>query len=280
MPDSLANGIAGDLAKRTAFDLKGFLLRLCSVSFRSSPRQQLVRENSGRLVSSVLTALNSSNGVYRDLSVNGLVFPGSNFHGLHFLRLSLANCEFRRCDLTSTFFRESTASDVVFESPLIDGQTELDIAGLELPSFVGVRVAEDEGVRTVYEPHATTDILIRARLPVLASAATAKARKVSTDVIRVIERLCKAYAKCNPICLQDAYLGSIFNDSAWPEIQRIGVESGIFKPEIRAANGPRRDFIRRLVRPEDLLSGLWENSEVPISVSSFWKRIEDEFPFT
>lgn len=274
MPESLAENIAIEL-QASADHFTSLLTTLSVTASRTSPRQQLVRENAGRIVGELLKG---SSAAVSELNLGGFVFPGSKLHGVILNGVFLSNCEFRRCDLTATRFSECTAEVVVFELPLIDEKTVLDINGVGPGDFSGLRAAEGAGVRVVYEPHEVIELLAERGLPSVQEMERTPIRGVAQSVIKVIDRLTRAYAKCNPICVQDDYLSPIFRASEWPELERLATETGVLKKEVRAANGPRRDFLRRLVRPEDIVSGLVVGADVPEQVVRFWQEVERVFP--
>lgn len=274
MPESLAENIAQELQ---ALDeqIVECVKTLSDSASQNSPRKQLVRENSGRVVGALFL---KSRGLNTDILIQNLILPGSRLHGVTVEKVKFVNCEFRRCDLTKCIFNECSADYVSFELPLLDSATVLGISGLDSSAFSGLRIASSDGVRVIYQPQDILQILRDHGLPSAQTDNLIEIRNVDDDVIKIIDKLTRAYARCNPICVQDANLSSIFDANEWPEIERAAVESGVLKKEARAANGPRRDFLRRLVLAEDLFLGLAVGQTVPDSVTRFWKIIQDKFP--
>jgi hypothetical protein len=274
MPESLADSIALELASS-----EGKIVDLCKIlsiaATKSAPRQQLVKENAGRIVGAILR---NTKDDLTGISVEGLVFPGARLHGVNISESSLVDCVFRRCDFTASVVSNCKAESVTFELCLFDKATRLDLVGVDPSSFLGMRLAGDNEVRTFYEPRACVDLLRELGLPAAQNAGVDVIRGVDEEIIELIDRLARAYAKCNPICVQDDYLEGIFENKHWQAVQRIGEEAGVIRAEVRAANGPRRDFIRRLVRPEDLAAGVFLEADVPSSVLQFWAALEQAYP--
>jgi len=274
MPDSLAGNIAANLSESDV-DVNRVASALCQVASKSAPRQQLVKENAGKLVGSLFEA---ENGVIGDISLSDLVFPGSSFRGAHFNRVVFSDCDFRRCDLTEVKFTQCKGERVMFDLPLVSAGTVLDFDGVEAADFFGIRQAADSGIRICYEPRDVLEILREMGLPSLEGGGEdVILANVPGEVQELIGRLVRAYTKCNPLCLQDDYLGAIFSSDIWPQVLKAGEESGVLRMERRAANGPRREFVRRLVRPEDLAAGAVKGANVPAPVIHFWSALERSF---
>jgi len=271
MPDSLAESVANKLLSDGG-EVVEIAAILSKAASKPAPRQQLVKENAGRLVGYVLR--NFQGGI-RSLSAENLVFPGSSLHGLLLVNAFLRECEFRRCDLTAARFENCRVEGALFDLPLVDSETSLGLDGIEPSGFVGLRQAGADGIRTVYEPRMVLEILSDLGLPSAETSEQAAIRQVPEAVHELVGKLVRAYAKCNPICVQDEYLSQIFASEYWSQLLKVGLEAGVLKEEARAANGPRRHFIRRLVRPEDLAAGAIKGANVPSAVVEFWDKLEE-----
>jgi len=274
MPESLAESVSHEVLSGVR-EVSWICQALSVAAGRSVPRQQLVKENAGRLLGALLRG---AGGDLHRIRIQHVIFPGAKLHGVNLSESDFHDCVFRRCDLTAATLDCCTMGQVSFELCLVNRETRLDVSGLDPSDFVGLRVVEDEGIRTIYEPHAALGLLRALGLPSAQASDVQEVRAVSGQVVELVDRLARAYAKCNPICVQDDYLAGIFDQDLWPKVQKIGEETGVLRAEIRAANGPRREFVRRLVRPEDLAAGAFVNASVPSQVTDFWAELERSFP--
>lgn len=274
MPESLAESVSHEVLSGVR-EVSWICQALSVAAGRSVPRQQLVKENAGRLLGALLRG---AGGDFHGIRIQHVIFPGAKLHGLNLSESDFNDCVFRRCDLTAAMLDSCTMEQVSFELCLVNRETRLGVSGLDPSDFVGLRVVEDEGIRTIYEPHAALGLLRALGLPSAQASDVQEVRAVSGQVVELVDRLARAYAKCNPICVQDDYLAGIFDQDLWPKVQKIGEETGVLRAEIRAANGPRREFVRRLVRPEDLAAGAFVNASVPSQVTDFWAELERSFP--
>lgn len=278
MPDSLAEAVASHILESGCADIIRVTDTLSDASTRQSPRQQFVRENAGRVVGFMAkeARILGGSGPSR---IAGLVFPGSGLSGVVFQNISFESVEFKRVDLHDARFVRCHGSTTMFEAPLLNSGTVLDIEGIEPSDFIGVRVAgEEDTVSSLFDPVKITECLSEMKLPSAQGLITEDVRAVSPEVIKLVERLARAYARCNPICLQDDFLTGIFEEPTWPGVMKAALSSGIIKEEVRPAHGTRRNFIRKLVRSEELSSGLRRNVEVSASVRAFWDELEEQFP--
>lgn len=275
MPESLADAIAQRVLESETYRLAHLLESLAKVSKLPGARQQVVQENAGRIIAA---AFQASEDEVLDAKIESVIFPGSDLHGVRFRGAIFSGCLFKRPDLTDTVFDDCEIRDCAFESPLISRGTVLDARGLMVNDFIGIRVVNDGGARAIFDPRDLVLHLAQASLPSVEVRDEVHARAVDGNVVDMIERLARAYTRCNPICVQDDYLHSIFEHEFSDEVVEIGEQVGVFRREIRAANGPRRNFVRRLVLPEHILAGIWEGAEIPPQIRQFWERIEDRFP--
>jgi hypothetical protein len=271
MGEALADGIAERLHSDSSGSLSSVVGVLSMASSRSGSRRDVVRENSGRIVGALLGQLLTE---ITGLNITSLIFPGSRLSGVKVARSSFEDCEFRRCDLSGAVFAECTSVRSKFELPLVDAKTKLGIAGLETKDFLGIRFASGSEVQSIYDPYVLVERLLELGLPSLKGIDKPRVRAIDSGVMDIVERIARAFGKCNPICLQDDYLQHIFTQTKWQDILAIGLETEIFRLEKRPANGPRRKFLRRLVRPEDLIAGAIVGADVPENVNRFWNKVE------
>lgn len=281
LPDTIADSIAANLAGGSEFQqqAKKVCEILCRVASGGTLRSQQVRENCGRCFAAIARLISHCGAKFESFILSNLVFPGVSLHGVAFDNCSLREIDFRSADLTGARFDNCDASGVIFQRVLIDLSTHLGITGVTAGNFSGLRLASDSGqITQIFDPLKVNAELKSVGLPSALSEEQAAARSVDTHVVNLVERLARAYTRCNPVCVQDTTFGQMFNDALWPEVERIAIDSQIVKQEARAAHGPRRKFLRRLVLPEDLMAGYEGTRESSHAVESFWKALEAAFP--
>lgn len=278
MPESLAESIAQSIAHNLSASASNVLGALCKAGGTGGPRQQVVRENAGRIIASFV--VERAQPIVEE-ALRNVTFPGSRLNGVEFIRTQFENVEFKRTDLVGTKFVACQAvGNLYFELPRLSSNTRLEIAGVTPgDSFIGIRVADDsvEGGAT-YDPTVIERELRLLGLPALQHQEEPMARDVADGVLKIVSRLARAYSKCNPICEQDEYLGGIFSNSHWSEIRKAAIANGILKEEVRPAHGSRRNFYRIQVSPEELALGAIRGADVADSVKEFWRELEREFP--
>lgn len=280
MPDSLATEVAGEMV-RVGICISDLASVLTSSSCATGLKQAQVRENCGRLLGAVIKAFGRFDGSERALVVKNLVFPGSDFSAVRIVQAHFEDCEFRRVNIAGALIDRCVFKQCVFEAPFVSEGTrfvscELDSAA----SMLGVRCADVAGgVRQVFDPIALSDLLISI------GAEAPKGRSedelswgVEPDAVKFVERVARAYSKCNPVSFEDDQFPSVASSGYWQDFRRAAIESGVLTPEVRAAHGPRREFLRRQVRMEDLLAGLSRSAPVPPHVSTFWALMAKRFP--
>jgi hypothetical protein len=282
MPESLAEGVAEQITGSLGYEFPKLAETLSVAAASFGAKQQFVRENAGRIVAHLICAARAQGESVTHMSLKEFAFPGSDLSGAVFESVTLTNVDFKRVDLVGSSFVNCIAERVLFDSPLIGNDTKLDIQGISVEEgFSGLRVVDEAGdgqIASIYDPERIQKYLKAADFPAAQLVEVVAVRDVDPVVVRLVERLAKAYSRCNPICAQDEYMASIFHDSNWPAVMKVAVAEGIIKPEDRDAHGARRQFFRKKVQPEHLLIGLRRESNVSDEVERFWIALEKQFP--
>ena len=238
-----------------------------------------VRENTGILVNAALLEYCISGNVCNGLEISNHVFPGLDFSGITLRDSILVNLEFRRSDFTKFQVFSSIANSVFFHEVRVDRQ----FTKLEIPNFnpndglFGIIDVRRSTYEPIFDPRDLDEILQDIGL-ISRKNHNIPRRDVSDEVVKLINDFVRAYRTRNPICLSDQFLNNIFSKPQWPAIRRALEESNIVKLEYRPSGGNRTEFLRRLVRAEDILQGLNPDIDLSEPITRFWNIMESNFP--
>jgi hypothetical protein len=279
---AMANELSEEIAVaivRSEIEVSKQIYILSASASATSIKQGTVRENCGKLLASIARQKGGIDAGHV-VKVENMIFPGSDFSGL-----SLSSIEFIACELRRVSFADASIVSCLFNSSLLDAPlvtfaTRFRETSLKVESnLMGLRLADSDGsVRAVYDPASVKVVLRKLGVDGIPEEQENSIRNVTDDVLSIVERVARVYSRCNPVSFEDEQNSSVSMSPFWPQLKRIYLEAGILKSEVRAAHGPRREFLRRTVRFEDLLAGLDRSAQVPGPIREFWDRLEQEFP--
>jgi hypothetical protein len=232
-----------------------------------------VRRNAGLLAGGII-----SGGAHEGLKLRGLAVGDISLTEALFTNCTLGDVSFAGTDFTTTRFEgcELTAPCHLDRVVVDPRQTVLSIAGLSVEAFYGIVVRGEEGDRLSYAPTEIREILQACGLP--SAIPELSLRNVNQDVVELLERLCKVYARTNVVVeAEDNDLVSITTDPYWTLLRRGLVESGLVVPRAKPASG-HRTFLERTVTAADLMAGLDTNAKVSEAVDRFWTALERRAP--
>ena len=279
LPDDVAERVAARLNARDGAGardrLQERLDRLADAGRKEWRRTMQVRENAGLLVMALLRYAGEDGREIDGCTVRSVVFPGGRLGRVTLKRCSLVDVEIRRTDLTEARFVECTARDVLLFEPRVGpGTTRLELEGLDLSHVIGLRVA---GIpETVYDPSTVAAKLRECGAPT-PDAEDAIGARAPSAYVDLVEGLVRAYRRANPVCTEDPALVKLRGDSGWAVVERLLIEHEIVTKEHRVTGGRPKTFLRRRVRPEQLMSGRNGGvNGVPRVVRSFWRALESE----
>ena len=283
LPDFVANRFSYELRKQSRLEsvdaLQDVILRLSRVGLTEWRRKTQVQENVGRIVLALVhefVGSDAENSEIVDATIDSVFFPGGDLSGVTFRNCNLSDVSMRRTNLRSARFIECNARNVLLLEPRIKiGSTRLELNGLHVVSgVVGVNELRDEGNRIIYDPHEIAHVLSQCGLAVADDGEEADVRKISPDLLELLNKLMRAYERANPVCVADDNLQKLFGDAHWPILRGLLVEHGIVKPESRPTSGTNKEFLRRQVPAEQIMSGINRSVEVDTRVSRFWGALE------
>jgi hypothetical protein len=239
-----------------------------------------VRENAGRMAQEILaTASGGQHGPLLNLRIEHMVFPGGDLDGVWIRSGTLCDLDFRRTSLRTTRLEACSACDVLFREVVVDPQsTVLDLAGMDPRLHVlGLQVQTDAGVERVYDPHAIAQILAACGLAI--SAVPPATRAIPDRILKLLDRLVRAYLKANPLCMADSNLmRHVFQDPDWPRLEKLLLQSGVLTKETRPTGGQSKWFLRRQFLPEQIMAGVRPDAgNAPAAVMGFWDALEAEY---
>lgn len=279
LPPEVSQVAVRDVALQASFEkVETLRMVLDKVSEAGAPegtRAAQIRENGGRLAAAALIFAGRGKDAVEGILVKSVVFPGGDLTNVQLRGAKFESVVFRRTDLTKTKITESSAKDVVLQEIIVDPKrTKLELRGIDPGSQVyGLRVWAADGTKNVYEPEEILKVLVACGT-VPAQTTPVPQWQVSTQRIRLLERLVRAYGRANPVCTSDDNLRSLFGDPGWPAIERLLVEHGVASRESRNTGGRPKVFLRRQVLPDEIMAGARKDAKVPQQVREFWDALE------
>lgn len=275
--------LPGEVAERVAKSvqagtLQENLTRIArSVDAARSPRAS---ENGGELVRNMLVTMSSGEQALSKLNVEGLTFAGGTFGGMRLSECLFKGVTFQRCDFSNAQLRDCVAEGTMLMEVIVDpGRTRLELRGVNPDTQVaGLQVWIDDQRETVFDPRRVREFLVRLGT-VVAAAPVPEIRPVSPAAIEIVDLFARAYRRANPVCIEDPKLLNTAERSEWPDIRRAMLASGVVTIDRpRGTSGPRKEFLRRQVLPEQLMAGINRRADVPPSVRAFWDELERVLP--
>ena len=249
------------------------LAEACAVEWR---RTAQVRENAGLIVMALLRSYGGKDRgrEIADCTIRSVVFPGGHLEGVTLRRCRLIDVVMRRTDLVAARFVECEARNVRILEPLVAGDsTLLDLNGLAAEQVTGLRSRTDGVVETSYAPAEVAEIL-RACGASIAAGSEPGASEVDPDVVKLLTRLMRIYARANPVCTGDDTTKKVFGHPQWPRLQKLLVKHHVVKKETRQTSGTKATFLRRQFLPEQIMAGLRRRADVDPNIRAFWREIE------
>ena len=263
LPEFVAERLAFELRQlgrlSSLADLQEILDRLSEAGRTHWGRMTQVRENTGLIVLALLREFAGGNGANSEIvgrTVSTVVFPGSDLRGVTLRDCTLINVTIRRTDLGTTSFIGCNARDVLLMEPRVKiGSTRLELNGLRVPTeVIGIHLLSDEGNTTIYAPEKITRILEQCGAFVEMKDED-DIRKVSDELLELLQKLMRAYERANPLCEADDNRQRLFGDRHWSTLRDLLIEHGIVKRESRQSSGTAKQFFRRQFSPEQIMSG-------------------------
>ena len=280
LPGFVADRISSVLIRRGRLesrdDLQGLLDRLATAGRERWRRSVQVQENAGQITAALLKAfaLNRKADIV-GIRIGMVAFPGGDLSGVTLRNCTLENVTIRRTNLETTRFIACRAKNVTLEMPLLEVKTTtLELGGLRVPEDVlGVAKRARKGAENIYDPDKVIRLLAQCGAPVDGNIGKDR-RSVSSDTKELIEQLMHAYERANPVCDGDDHLRGLFRNERWGKLRKMLIEHGIVKVDPKSASGPRKEFLRRLFLPEQIMSGASRTSGAPRQIARFWDDLE------
>lgn len=269
----VATGLVQSLSERSDSGQQRLLDRLYDAGAAEWRRGMQVRENAGLLVMALFRSGSATDAdgneplQVRQLRVRGLVFPGEDLKRLTFTECQFEDVTARRTDLTDTRFLSCHANNLFLVEPRIDPKvTRLEIRGLEVNGVSGLETPDTK----TYDPAMIREVLAECGLYVPPRPLKPEPI-VDPEIVGLMQRLMRAYGRANPVCLQDPRLQSLFRAPKWREIEAGLLRHSIVEKETRPTKGQKKEFLRRRLRPDQIMAGLGDGEEAEPGVRAFWR---------
>jgi len=282
LPEFVAERFAFELRRHgwlSSLDkLQEILDRLSATGRTEWRRTTQVLENAGLIVMAVLREFMCVNGPEHEIvgrTIGNIVFPGSHLKGVILRDCTMINIQIRRTNLEDTRFIKCSARDMLLMEPRVKiGSTRLELQGLRIPSDVlGIEALSDGGVETIHAPQRIAHLLGECGAPVQRQDAGSE-RYISEEMQELLQRLMRAYERANPLCDGDQNLQKLFGDPHWHTLRKLLIEHGIVKSENRPASGHQKEFLRRQLSPDAIMSGAIRTRDTEPRVARFWDALE------
>ncbi len=261
----MPEGVAGQVALE-ANDLDQAFAKLNEVAASEALKSALIRENAGTLAAALLCA---QHGPVTAICAKGMVFGNVELAGnIH--RFDCVGCTLRGTDLTHLVVSEGDWHTTRLElAVVLPGTTELRVSGLAVGDNVrGLAIRTDER-EDIWDPVRLTATLrdLHAVLPEPTS------RSVDSEVVRVVERLARAFLKSVFVATEDDVNAGFMRSRAWPRVLVALERHELLVAERRATSGRGKIFYRCQMNPDELMAGLSPNAIVDARVRAFWEEL-------
>ncbi len=238
-----------------------------------------VRENGGLLAASLLRNWCAEGRVLADVDLADLTIPGRSLTDVSLERSTLLRVVLRRVDLSGTRFLSSRFVDGLMQDVLVDPRrTRLEFADFD-PStqLLGIRVTSAGTIESVFDPTIVGRILRDCGM--VLPEVEPLSYQVEHEVLQLLKRIARHYTQVNPICVNedDPRMATVSRNPKWPQLERILIESGVARPEERAAGGRRKTFLRRRVRAEEIMLGADPRAPVSQEIRHLWVLLSQRF---
>ncbi|VVJ18353.1 Uncharacterised protein [Amycolatopsis camponoti] len=268
LPEEAASLVGKIMRERN--NTQALLDVLCKSVLKSSGDREQVSRNAGGLAAGIL-ADNETSGI----TVSNLTFGDAPFGQATVIRGSFKDCSFVGTNLTTAAFINSEANGSTFDRIIVDiRRTRLELHGLQISNFNGLGILTDSAEEWRFSPRAIQESLAQCGLP---DAHVENVYDVRADVVDTLERLCRLYLRTNSLTEDDTLMSRIVANPFWKGILSALVASGTVEFETKQASG-RKVFIKRTVRPQDILLGMQRDSPVSETIRDLWQILESEFP--
>jgi hypothetical protein len=232
-----------------------------------------VRENAGLVAAGSLRRQPVTG-----LSIEGLDFVDCDLSGVEASESQLRGCSLRGVDLRGSRFVSCRAEDVFLDGVIVNGETVLEIEALPLESISGL-IVENGRRAAIYAPDELQEALAPTGLPAAQTRPQAR-RPIDSDAVALVQLLARIYEHTNLATADDENaMRRVVQDEYWPAVHSALIETGIMREEKRSASG-NKVFMRMLVRPRDLLTGIVRGSNVDTTIHEFWDQLEERAPLS
>lgn len=244
---------------------------LCKSILKVSGDREQVSRNAGGLAAGLLADSETS-----DITVSNLSFGDAPFGEATIVRGSFRDCTFIGTNLSRVSFLTSEAEGLSFDRVVVDTRrTRLEFNGLQVSDFNGLGILIDTVEEWQFAPAIIRDSLAQCGLP---DAHVENIYEVAPDVVEILERLCHLYLSTNSLTEDDSAMSRIVSSPYWKRILSALLNSGVVTFHTKQASG-RKVFIKRTVRPQDILLGMQRDSNVAETIRELWQTLETEFPY-
>ena len=229
-------------------------------------------ENRRRNLGSLVLAYAREVEPMHDLSLRGLAFIDVASGSAEFHSVIFGDCQFFSADLQGIRFEDCEAETSSFDGIKLSSDSRMNIRGLR--PGANIRSVRDEPSGEVYAPAAIAQLLERLgapadepkpELPVYSERAQ--------ELIKLLERASRAYARTNILYAADHRLQSLFGSSHWSELKHLLLEHAVISEEERESQGANVPAYRLRVNRDELLAGQSDGNLPQSSTSGLWQDL-------
>lgn len=236
-------------------------------------RAPQVQQNAGLILLGLIRASAKPGHEVAGLAVRSVTFPGSHLRGVVCRECTFSDVIFRRTDLADTRFLNCRADDVMMIEPRVSSSTRLEFQGLDPGAHVqGLHLVNGSG-NVLYDPDEVAKAIADRGGP--APEDENGRVRVDARLLKLVERLMRAYGRANPVCEDDPRHKRLFSDPNWPAVRDVLLRHGIVTAETRQTKGRPKRFLRRHFLPAEIMAGLREGTSTPLAIQKFWQEFAE-----
>jgi hypothetical protein len=231
-------------------------------------------ENRRRNLGGLALAYARRRGPLCDVVLRGLSFIDVRSGRARFRRVSFDACQFLSCDMQEVDFEDCEAASSTFDAVTLSEASRLGVRGL-VPGG-NVRSVRVEPSGEIYAPAGIRMLLDRLGAPAEERPETEPEYSPrALAMIKLLERVARAYTRTNIIYEADTRLHAVFGDPHWHDLRRLLVEHDVISHEMREAQGANVPACRLRVNVDELLVGQ-QGKDAPVSATAgLWGALRE-----
>ena len=282
LPQFVADRVAMELEKKKklAFndDLKNVIDRCSSAGRELWIKTVQVQENVGQIILAILENVRAKcKGSIRldKAELDSVIFLGGDFHGVEFSECTLKDTTMRRTRLENARFRKCIFHNCFLHEVRVDpNSTVLDLRGLEPSKHVlGLDISDAHMGQTTYDLTTIIQVLKDCGMKSIGDIGAQRIRPVNPNIVRIMDRLMRAFRRSNPISTADRQVRRIITDRDWEGLLEALIRHRIVEQIHRPIKRRQIVYYRCRLPASQVMMGQAQSGEVMPEVAEFWRSL-------